>query len=183
MTDHSLPPGLYRDTLAVRTALERSQYGENSEALFLTSSFVQPDAETSARRFAGTEEGFTYTRTSNPTVASFERRLAALEGDFADGYPTGTGKMTFSTGKMRSYDGEVVNATPQGKGVLTTDDGRLAATFRNGAALAGGTFTSDSTPAGSGGKGLAAKASTPVILSDDCKNTKTFRPLWCSVSN
>jgi O-succinylhomoserine sulfhydrylase len=80
VTDRSLPPGLHRDTLAVRTALERSQYGENSEALFLTSSFVQPDAETSARRFAGTEEGFTYTRTSNPTVASFEQRLAALEG-------------------------------------------------------------------------------------------------------
>jgi len=80
VTDRPLPSGLHRDTLAVRTALERSQYGENSEALFLTSSFVQPDAETSARRFAGTEEGFTYTRTSNPTVASFEQRLAALEG-------------------------------------------------------------------------------------------------------
>ncbi|MBU1358431.1 MAG: O-succinylhomoserine sulfhydrylase [Gammaproteobacteria bacterium] len=80
MTDRTLPPGLHRDTLAVRTALDKSQYGENSEALFLTSSFVQPDAETSARRFAGTEEGYTYTRTSNPTVTSFERRLAALEG-------------------------------------------------------------------------------------------------------
>ena len=78
MSERSLPPGLHRDTLAVRTALDRSQYGENSEALFLTSSFVQPDAETSARRFAGTEEGFTYTRTSNPTVASFERRLSEL---------------------------------------------------------------------------------------------------------
>jgi len=54
VTERSLPPGLHRDTLAVRTALDRSQYGENSEALFLTSSFVQPDAETSARRFAGT---------------------------------------------------------------------------------------------------------------------------------
>ncbi|MEJ8811157.1 O-succinylhomoserine sulfhydrylase [Variovorax ureilyticus] len=92
MTDHSLPPGLHRDTLAVRTALERSQYGENSEALFLTSSFVQPDAETSARRFAGTEDGFTYTRTSNPTVASFERRLAALEGtEAAIGASSGMG--------------------------------------------------------------------------------------------
>jgi O-succinylhomoserine sulfhydrylase len=80
VTDRSLPPGLHRDTLAVRTALERSQYGENSEALFLTSGFVQSDAATSARRFAGTEEGFTYSRTSNPTVASFEQRLAALEG-------------------------------------------------------------------------------------------------------
>jgi O-succinylhomoserine sulfhydrylase len=92
VTDRSLPPGLHRDTLAVRTALERSQYGENSEALFLTSSFVQPDAETSARRFAGTEEGFTYTRTSNPTVTSFERRLAALEGtEAAIGASSGMG--------------------------------------------------------------------------------------------
>ena len=92
MTDQPLPPGLHRDTLAVRTALERSQYGENSEALFLTSSFVQPDAETSARRFAGTEDGFTYTRTSNPTVASFERRLAALEGtEAAIGASSGMG--------------------------------------------------------------------------------------------
>jgi O-succinylhomoserine sulfhydrylase len=92
LTERSLPPGLHRDTLAVRTALEASQYGENSEALFLTSSFVQPDAETSARRFAGTEEGFTYTRTSNPTVASFERRLAALEGtEAAIGASSGMG--------------------------------------------------------------------------------------------
>jgi O-succinylhomoserine sulfhydrylase len=80
VTERTLPPGLHRDTLAVRTAGERSQYGENSEALYLTSGFVQPDAETSARRFAGTEEGFTYARTANPTVASFEQRLAALEG-------------------------------------------------------------------------------------------------------
>ncbi|MDP9900080.1 O-succinylhomoserine sulfhydrylase [Variovorax ginsengisoli] len=80
MTDRTLPPGLHRDTLALRTAIDRSQYGENSEALYLTSGFVQADAETSARRFAGTEEGFTYSRTSNPTVASFEQRLAALEG-------------------------------------------------------------------------------------------------------
>src|ERR1700741_2926278 len=92
MTDRSLPPGLHRDTLAVRAALERSQYGENSEALFLTSSFVQPDAETSARRFAGTEEGFPYTRTSKPTVASCETRLAALEGpEAAIGASSGMG--------------------------------------------------------------------------------------------
>jgi len=80
MTQRKLPGELHRDTLAVRVGVERSQYGENSEALYLTSGFVQPDAETSARRFAGTEPGFTYARTSNPTVASFEQRLAALEG-------------------------------------------------------------------------------------------------------
>ena len=74
-----LPSGLRPETLAVRAALAPSQYGENSEALFLTSAFVQPDAETSARRFAKTED-FTYARTSNPTVRSFEQRLAAMEG-------------------------------------------------------------------------------------------------------
>ena len=92
MTSRELPDNLHRDTLAVRVALEPSQYGENSEALFLTSGFLQPDAETSARRFAGTEAGYTYGRTSNPTVTSFERRLAALEGtEAAIGASTGMG--------------------------------------------------------------------------------------------
>ena len=75
-----LPEGLHLDTLAVREAVAKSQYGENSEALYLTSSFVQPDAATAARRFAGEEDGYIYSRFSNPTVASFEHRLAALEG-------------------------------------------------------------------------------------------------------
>lgn len=71
---------MHRDTLAVRAAVPRSQYGENSEALYLTSSFTQPDCETAARRFAGEEEGYIYSRFTNPTVASMEQRLAALEG-------------------------------------------------------------------------------------------------------
>ena len=75
----TLPDGLRPETLAVRTALAPSQHGENSEGLFLTSAFVHPDAETSARRFAQMED-FTYARTSNPTVRSFEQRLAAMEG-------------------------------------------------------------------------------------------------------
>lgn len=80
MTERELPPNLHRDTLAVRTAVDKSQYGENSEALYLTSSFVQSDAETAARRFAGEEDGYTYSRFTNPTVTSMEQRLAALEG-------------------------------------------------------------------------------------------------------
>jgi O-succinylhomoserine sulfhydrylase len=78
--DANLPEGLHPDTLAVREGLARSQYGEHSEALYLTSGFVQPDAETSAQRFSGAEAGYTYSRTSNPGVTAFERRLAALEG-------------------------------------------------------------------------------------------------------
>ena len=80
MTDKPLPPGLHPDTIAVRTAVGRSQYGENSEALYLTSGYVQPSAEAAARRFAGDEDGYTYGRYGNPTVSSFEQRLAALEG-------------------------------------------------------------------------------------------------------
>ena len=78
--NHELPAGLHPDTLAVRQAIARSPYGEHSEALYLTSSFVQPDAATAARRFANEEPGFTYSRTGNPTVTSFEKRLAAMEG-------------------------------------------------------------------------------------------------------
>ena len=80
MTSTQLPGGLHPDTLAVRSAVERSQYGENSEALYLTSGYVQPSAQASAARFAGDEDGFTYGRYGNPTVASFEQRLAAMEG-------------------------------------------------------------------------------------------------------
>ncbi len=80
MSNKPLPPGLHRDTLAVRTAVDKSQYGENSESLYLTSSFTQPDSETAARRFSGEQDGFIYSRFTNPTVASMEQRLAALEG-------------------------------------------------------------------------------------------------------
>lgn len=80
VTNKTLPEGLHPETLAVREAVERSQWGEHCEALYMTSSFVQPDAATAARRFANEEPGYTYSRTTNPTVTSFERRLAAIEG-------------------------------------------------------------------------------------------------------
>ena len=80
MTHKRLPDLLHPQTLAVRAAVTKSQYGENSEALYLTSGYVQPSAEAAARRFSGDEEGFTYGRYGNPTVTSFEQRLAALEG-------------------------------------------------------------------------------------------------------
>jgi O-succinylhomoserine sulfhydrylase len=101
-----LPPGLHRDTLAVRVALEPSQYGENSEALYLTSGFLQPDSETMAHRFANPQEGYTYGRTSNPTVTSFEQRLAALEGtEAAIGAATGMGAiLMLCLGLLRSGD-------------------------------------------------------------------------------
>ncbi len=75
-----LPEGTRLATLALREGLPPTQWGENSEALFLTSSFVHPDAATAAARFANEEEAFVYSRFTNPTVTMFERRLAALEG-------------------------------------------------------------------------------------------------------
>jgi len=68
------------ETLAVREGLPATAWGENSEALFLTSSFNHPDAATAAARFANEEEAFVYSRFTNPTTMMFERRLAALEG-------------------------------------------------------------------------------------------------------
>lgn len=68
------------DTLAVRSGTERSQFGEHSEALYLTSSFVFKSAAQAAARFANQEPGNIYSRFTNPTVTMLEHRLAALEG-------------------------------------------------------------------------------------------------------
>ncbi len=68
------------DTLAVRAGQERSQFGEHSEALYLTSSFVFDSAAQAAARFSGAEPGNVYARFTNPTVTTLQERLAALEG-------------------------------------------------------------------------------------------------------
>ena len=68
-------------TLGVRAGQVRSQFQEHSEALYLTSSFVFDNAAQAATRFAGgSADGMVYTRYTNPTVAMFQDRLAALEG-------------------------------------------------------------------------------------------------------
>jgi O-succinylhomoserine sulfhydrylase len=67
-------------TRAVRGGTWRSQMGETSEALFLTSGYSYDDAASVAARFAGEAEGMTYSRLQNPTVAMLEERIALLEG-------------------------------------------------------------------------------------------------------
>lgn len=90
-----LPADARLDTRAVREGLPPSQWGENSEALFVTSSFVHPDCATAAARFANEEEAFVYSRFTNPTVTMMERRLAALEGSQACiGTASGMGAIT-----------------------------------------------------------------------------------------
>ena len=68
------------ETDAVRAGIERSQLGEHSEGLFLTSSFIFKNAQEAAKRFSGEIPGNVYSRFTNPTVKAFEDRLAALEG-------------------------------------------------------------------------------------------------------
>jgi O-succinylhomoserine sulfhydrylase len=68
------------ETKAIRTGQLRTEFGAHSEAIFATSSFVFDSAEQAAARFSGAEPGFIYSRFSNPTVAAFETRLAAMEG-------------------------------------------------------------------------------------------------------
>jgi O-succinylhomoserine sulfhydrylase len=74
------PEGLGLDTLAVRAGIERSQFGEHAEAMYLTSSFVFKSAAEAAARFSNQQPGNIYSRFTNPTVTMFEQRLAALEG-------------------------------------------------------------------------------------------------------
>lgn len=70
----------YLETLAIREGLSPTEHFEHSDPIYMTSSFRFESAEQAAARFAGEEEGFIYSRFSNPTVDVFERRLAAMEG-------------------------------------------------------------------------------------------------------
>jgi O-succinylhomoserine sulfhydrylase len=74
------PETLHPETRLIHAGTLRSQFGETSEALFLTQGFVYDSAEQCEARFIGTEPGYLYSRFSNPTVNMFERRMAAFEG-------------------------------------------------------------------------------------------------------
>jgi O-succinylhomoserine sulfhydrylase len=84
MTNKKNPPSASRRDLgfatrAIRGGTQRSDFGEHSEALYLTSSFVFDDAQQAADRFQNREPGMVYSRFSNPSVQMFEERLASLE--------------------------------------------------------------------------------------------------------
>jgi len=84
----------------------RSQFGETSEALFLTQGFVYDSAEACEARFKGEEPGYLYSRFSNPTVAMFEARMAAFEGaEAARATASGMAAVTASVmGQVRAGD-------------------------------------------------------------------------------
>ena len=68
------------ETRLVHAGTLRSQFGETSEAMFLTQGYLYDTMEIAEKRFKGDEPGFIYSRFSNPTVAMFEQRMAAFEG-------------------------------------------------------------------------------------------------------
>ncbi len=79
-TDRDPLAGAGIDTLAIRAGISRTPEGEHAEPIFATSSYVFADAQEAADRFSGDAPGNVYSRYTNPTVRSFEQRLAALEG-------------------------------------------------------------------------------------------------------
>lgn len=79
-TDRTVTRNWRPATRALRGGTWRSEHGETSEALFLTSGYSYEDAETPAARFAGEAQGMTYSRLQNPTVAMLEERIALMEG-------------------------------------------------------------------------------------------------------
>ncbi len=93
LPDRKLKPA----TIAVHDGALRSQFGETSEALFLTQGYVYESMEQAEARFNNTDPGFQYSRFSNPTVTMFETRMAALEGaEAARGTATGMAAVTAS---------------------------------------------------------------------------------------
>jgi O-succinylhomoserine sulfhydrylase len=79
-SDPADPAGWQPETQLVHGGVLRSQFGETSEAIFLTQGFVYTSAEQAEARFKNEDPGFQYTRFGNPTVAMFEERMRLLEG-------------------------------------------------------------------------------------------------------
>lgn len=80
MSDHDPLAGAHLDTLAIRGGIHRTGEGEHAEPIFATSSYVFENAAQAAARFSGESSGNVYSRYTNPTVRTFEQRLALLEG-------------------------------------------------------------------------------------------------------
>ena len=101
-TDRSITRNWRPATQAVRGGTWRSEHGETSEALFLTSGYTYDDAQTVADRFAGEAQGMTYSRLQNPTVAMLEERIALMEGaEACRVQASGMAAMKFRKPRMR----------------------------------------------------------------------------------
>ena len=104
MPDETFEQAWKQRTKLVHGGSMRSQFGETSEALFLTSGYVYESAEQAEARFKGEHDGFIYSRFSNPTVGMFEQRMAQLEGAEA-AWATATGMAAVSSALLAMVRG------------------------------------------------------------------------------
>ena len=112
------------ETQLVHAGTLRSQFGETSEALFLTQGYVYDSALSAERRFKNEEPGYQYSRFSNPTVTMFEQRMAALEGAGA-ARATATGMAAVTTalmGQVRAGDHVVASKALFGSCLYVVED-------------------------------------------------------------
>ena len=101
--DVNMETPLHPSTLMIHTGLERSPFGELSEPMFLTQGFAYPSAEAAEARFKGEDDGFVYARYGNPTVRTFEQRIAALEGA-EDAFATASGMAAVNAALMSQVE-------------------------------------------------------------------------------
>ncbi|MEJ6573889.1 MAG: O-succinylhomoserine sulfhydrylase [Actinomycetes bacterium] len=111
-TDGDLPDWqLHEETLAVRSGLARSGFGETSEAMYLTSGYTFDTADQAVHSFTDEVDHFVYSRFANPTVSMFEQRLAAIEGaEFCVSTASGMSAMFASIACMVEAGDRVVAA-------------------------------------------------------------------------
>ena len=126
-TDRSITRKWRPATQAVRAGTWRSEQGETSEALFLTSGYTYDNPAEVAARFAGEATGMQYSRFQNPTVAMLEERIAAMEGaEACKVQASGMAAMTVLTafiavGLLDSIHYRALVSSPDGKPVYSTD--------------------------------------------------------------
>ena len=130
------------ETRLVHSGTLRSQFGETSEALFLTQGYVYDSSLSAERRFKNEEPGYQYSRFSNPTVTMFEQRMAALEGaEAARATATGMAAVTTAVmGQLRAGDHVVASKALFGSCRYVVEDFLprygIASTLVDGADLA-----------------------------------------------
>ena len=118
-------PYKYRpETRLVQSGILRSQFGETSEALFLTQGYVYDDSAQAEARFKGEDAGYQYSRFANPTVSMFEQRIAEFEGaEAARATATGMAAVTLAMmGQVKAGDHIVASKAIFGSCLYVMED-------------------------------------------------------------
>jgi len=112
------------ETRLVHSGTLRSQFGETSEALFLTQGYVYDNSAQAEARFKGEDPGYQYSRFANPTVTMFEQRIAAFEGaEAARALATGMAAVTLSImGQVRAGDHVVASKAIFGSNLYVVEE-------------------------------------------------------------